>query len=150
MANSQFPEMVPRVEPYGSQRNYRTRDIRYHFRASRCQDCGEVYFPPREDLFCPNCNGRSFETYYPPKTGEVVTDFVDDIGYPPVGYNDGPPRTIVIVRLDDGVHVLSEVVELEGASAEPSTRVRMVLRKHKREDNGNWVYGYKFIVDRPG
>ena len=147
MANSQFPEMVPRVEPYGSQRNYRSKDMRYHIRGSRCVECGEVYFPPKDGLFCPKCNGREFEAYYPPKKGEVVTDFVDEIGYPPIGYNDGPSRTIVVVKLDDGIHVLSEIVEVEGERVASGTRVKMVVRKHKREDNGNWVYGYKFILD---
>jgi len=147
MSNSQFPEMVPRVEPYGSLRNYRTKDMRYHLRGSRCVQCGETYFPPKDGLFCPNCNGREFEPYFPPKKGVVVTDFLDEIGYPPVGYNDGPPRTIVIVELNDGTHVLSEVVELEGKRIKPGTHVRMVVRKHKREDNGNWVYGYKFLLD---
>ena len=26
-------------------------------------------------------------------------------------------------------------------------RVKMVLRKHKREDTGAWVYGFRFILD---
>lgn len=52
-----------------------------------------------------------------------------------------------MIRLDDGIHVISEIVEQEGALVKKGTRVRMVIRKHKREDTGNWVYGYKFVVE---
>lgn len=146
--SNQFPEMVPRVEPYGTMRTFRTKDSRYHMKGSRCEKCQEKYYPPREGLFCPNCGSRELVDYFPPKTGKVVSSWVDDVGYPAVGYNELPPRTIVAVKLDDGIHVISEIVEMEGEDVEPGTQVKMVVRKHKREDTGNWVYGYKFkLVD---
>lgn len=142
--SEEYPEMIPRTEVHGTRRTYRTKDIRYHLKGSICKDCGEKYFPPREGLFCPNCEGRDLEDYFPPREGEVLACWIDDVGYPAVGYTDLPPRSIVIVKLDDGIHILSEVVEKEGERVEKGTRVRMVVRKHKREDTGNWVYGYKF------
>lgn len=29
----------------------------------------------------------------------------------------------------------------------PGARVRMVLRKHKCEDTGAWVYGFRFVLE---
>ncbi len=144
--SGQFPELIPRVEVQGTIRTYRTKDSRYHIKGSQCEDCQEKYYPPREGLDCPNCGSRNLKDYYPPKKGEVVTCWIDDVGYPAVGYTDLPPRTIVVVKLEDGLHVLSEVVELEGEPVEPGTKVNMIIRKHKREETGNWVYGYKFAI----
>lgn len=144
---SEFPEIIPRLEAYSTMRTYRTRDSRYHLKGSRCADCGELYFPPRAGLVCPKCMGRNLVDYLPPKRGVVVTCWVDDVAYPAIGYTEQPPRSIVVVRLEDGIHVISEVVEAEGARIEAGTRVRAVIRKHKREDTGNWVYGYKFLVE---
>lgn len=103
--------------------------------------------PSREGLFCAKCSGKNLVPYYPAQSGEVLASWIDDVGYPAVGYTDFPPRTIVMIRLDDGIHVISEIVEQEGALVKKGTRVRMVIRKHKREDTGNWVYGYKFVVE---
>ncbi len=144
--SNEFPEMIPRTECHSTRRTYRTKDSRYHMKGSYCTDCGEKYFPPRQGLRCPNCGGRDLQDYYPPKRGEVLTSWKDDVGYPATGYTDFPPRTIVVVKLDDGLHIISEVVEMEGELVEKGTPVKMVIRKHKREDTGNWVYGYKFAL----
>ncbi len=143
----QYPEIVPRVEVQSTRRMYRTKDSRYHMKGSRCTECGQLYYPPREGLLCPKCSGKNLVPYYPAQSGEVLASWIDDVGYPAVGYTDLPPRTIVMIRLDDGIHVISEIVEQEGSLVKKGTRVRMIIRKHKREDTGNWVYGYKFVID---
>jgi uncharacterized OB-fold protein len=143
----EFPEIVPRTEVQSTKRTYRTKDSRYHMRGSRCTDCEQLYYPPREGLICPNCFGKNLEPYTPSPTGEVLASWIDDVGYPAVGYTDFPPRTIVAIRLDDGIHIISEIVEQEGKLVPTGSRVRMVIRKHKREDTGNYVYGYKFVLE---
>jgi uncharacterized protein len=144
----EYPEIVPRMEVQSTRRTYRTKDSRYHLKGSYCKDCGEKYFPPREGLQCPKCSSRNLDAYYPPKSGIVLASWIDDVGYPSVGYTDFPPRTIVMIKLDDGLHVISELVEQEGALVKKGTPVSVVIRKHKREDTGNWVYGYKFVVSK--
>jgi len=65
-----------------------------------------------------------------------------------LGYADLPQRYVGIVRLDDGVHVETELIGISDEEVNehvPGLRVRMVLRKIKRESNGNWCYGYKFM-----
>ena len=100
-------------------------------------------------MICPACQAREMKPYQCAHTGEIVTMAPDDLGFPAIGYGDYLPRFQVIIRLDDGVHVMSDVMEVEDpAELKPGARVKMVLRKHKREDNGAWVYGYRFILDQ--
>jgi len=72
---------------------------------------------------------------------------LDDVGFPAVGYGDNLPRVQAIVRLDDGVHLMVDLLQIRNVSeAQVGKRVKMVLRKHKREDTGAWVYGYGFVI----
>jgi uncharacterized OB-fold protein len=87
------------------------------------------------------------EPYECAHTGEIVVAALDDMGFPAWGYGDNLPRHMVIVRLDDGVHVMADVVDVDDPErVAPGARVRMVLRKHRREDTGAWVYGYRFVL----
>ena len=89
------------------------------------------------------------EPYECAHSGEIVTVAPDNLGFPATGYGEVLPRQIVVVRLDDGVHILTEIMEVEDPSeTKAGVRVRMELRKHKREDTGAWVYGYRFILDK--
>lgn len=89
------------------------------------------------------------EPYQCAQTGEIVTVALDDVGFPAVGYGDYMPRVQAIVRLDDGIHLMVDIMELSDPSeAQVGVRVKMVLRKHRREDTGAWVYGYGFVLDK--
>jgi uncharacterized OB-fold protein len=62
-----------------------------------------------------------------------------------LGYADLPKRFVGVVRLDDGIHVETELLEVTRETAKPGLRVAMVVRKLRRESNGNETYGYKFL-----
>jgi uncharacterized OB-fold protein len=89
------------------------------------------------------------EPYQCAQTGEIVALAQDNMGFPAIGYGDYLPRLQAIIRLDDGVHLMSDIMEVEQIEdVKTGDRVKMVLRKHKREDTGAWVYGFRFIIDR--
>jgi uncharacterized OB-fold protein len=70
------------------------------------------------------------------------------MGFPAIGYGDYLPRQQTIIRLDDGIHVMSDIMEVDDVEkVKVGARVKMVLRKHKREDTGAWVYGFRFVLD---
>lgn len=145
---NEFPELFVRWDTFSSVVWQRTRAGRYRLEGTKCAHCGEVFFPPRTGLICPCCHHREMEPYQCAQTGEIVTCAPDDLGFPATGYGDVMPRQQAIVRLDDGVHILTDLMEVsDPALLKPGARVRMVLRKHKREDTGAWVYGYRFILD---
>lgn len=146
--SNQFPELFVRLDTFSSSVWYRTKAGRYRLEGTRCRACGEKYFPPRRGLICPACHARDMEPYACAHSGEVVCVAPDDLGFPAMGYDTYLPRQMVIIRLDDGVHVMSEIMDCaDPAEIQPGRRVRMVLRKHKREDSGAWVYGPRFILE---
>ena len=70
------------------------------------------------------------------------------MGFPAIGYGDYMPRQQAVIRLDDGIHLMSDIMEAaDPEQVKAGARVKMVFRKHKREDTGAWVYGYRFILD---
>lgn len=146
--NADFPEFLVRVDTFSSAVWYRTKRGRYLIEGTRCTKCGEEFFPPRARLLCPNCGARAMEPYRCAEKGAVAAHAFDDLGFPAWGYGDDLPRRMVVVRLDDGIHVLGDIVDApKDAVIEAGARVRAVLRKHRREDTGAWVYGFKFVLD---
>lgn len=89
------------------------------------------------------------EPYLCAQSGEIVAIAPDDLGFPAMGYAGNLPRLMAVIRLDDGVHVMSDIIEVaDPADVAPGARVKMVLRKHKREDTGAWVYGFRFVLEK--
>ncbi len=146
--SQQFPEPFVRLDTFSSAVWYRTKAGRYRLEGTRCTACGEKFFPPRTALICPHCYARAMEPYECAHAGVVVSVALDNMGFPAMGYHTYLPRVMVIVRLDDGIHVMSEVMEADPAQVTVGARVKMVLRKHKREDTGAWVYGFRFILEK--
>jgi uncharacterized OB-fold protein len=76
-----------------------------------------------------------------------VVTALDDSGFPALGYGNQLPRILAMVRLDDSIHIMTDILQVQDPSlVTPGARVKMILRKHKREDNGAWVYGFGFVV----
>ncbi len=99
-------------------------------------------------MICPACHERLMEPYQCAQTGSIVTVAPDDVGFPALGYGENLPRIQAIVRLDDGIHLMTDIIQVaDPAEVQPGARVKMILRKHKREDTGAWVYGFGFILD---
>ncbi len=146
--NDQFPEILPRLESYSTMRTWRERFGRYLLRGSRCADCGSKWFPRRDGLNCPKCAGLKLEDYDCARAGTIDVVQKEDMGYPVMGYGETAPRLVCMIKLDDGVTILSEIVDASPEEAVPGARVKMVFRKHKREETGAWMYGYMFAMDR--
>jgi hypothetical protein len=147
--SDQFPEQFVRWDTFSSVLWYRNRAGRYRLEGTRCTNCGEKFFPPRTGLICPACHARAMEPYQCAQAGEIVAVALDDMGFPAIGYGDTMPRIQAIVRLDDGIHLMVDIIRAaDPAEVQIGARVKMVLRKHKREDTGAWVYGYGFVLDQ--
>jgi uncharacterized OB-fold protein len=146
--NPQYPEFFVRLDTFSSAVWYRTKAGRYRLEGTRCGNCQRTFFPPRPGLICPSCHARCMEPYQCAHSGEIVALAPDDAGFPAHGYGDCLPRMMIIVRLDDGTHVMSELTDVnDPGEASAGARVHMVLRKHRREDTGAWVYGPRFVLD---
>lgn len=147
--SNEFTDPFVRLDTFSSSVWYRTKAGRYRIEGTECGNCGEKFFPPRTGLICPACHARDMKPYQCSHGGVIVTSAPDDLGFPAIGYGDYMPRQQAIIRLDDGIHLMSDIMEVENAEdVKPGARVKMVVRKHKREDNGAWVYGYRFILEK--
>ncbi len=142
MADNLFGS-IARVETHNTVRAYKEKDGRFRIIGSKCPDCGSIWYPRR--FICPKCHGRNLQPYECAQEGEVVTSWVDMIGFPVIGFEDIDDRCVAMIKLDDGIHVMGEIIDVR-KEVPNGTRVKAVIRQLKRDDTGNLMYGYKFEV----
>ncbi|MHA1973900.1 MAG: Zn-ribbon domain-containing OB-fold protein [Candidatus Hodarchaeales archaeon] len=130
-----------KLETYNEIRFSGTRFGRHRLQGVKCKKCGALYFPER--FVCPQCHSRELEPYLCARTGVIDTFWVD-FRFAPVGYGDIEHRIIAMVRLDDGLTIITEIVDIPQDMVKNGMKVEMVVRKLRRSDLGNVLYGYKF------
>ncbi len=115
---------------------------RYRLEAGKCKNCGKHFYPPR--LVCDACACREFETATLGNKGTLETFTV--IRVAPSDFSDQAPYAIGIVKLDDGVCLLAQVVDIDPEKIETGMRVTMEFRKIKEAgDSGVIYYGHKAV-----
>jgi uncharacterized OB-fold protein len=92
------------------------------------------------------------ENYQFSHRGELVTNHHGQLAWyvPPVqGYEVyGDTRILAVIKLPEGVHVGgTELIDHPPEKVRDGMKVRMVLRKLRREQNGNWQYGFMWAPD---
>jgi len=145
---------------YHPAKSWRERHGRYRLLGSRCPACGALFFPRCQ--CCSRCGRTPLAAYECTPTGRVVAGWSPAEITTPSGFGDHMPRYVALVRLDDGVHVKGEVVDIDEDQLQPALegfdlkkpreglRVMAVLRRLRRESNGSWLYGFKFTPCRDG
>jgi uncharacterized OB-fold protein len=126
-------------------RFWRENPSRYNLAANRCTSCGRVYFPPRS--ICPQCRRKSLGRMKPMRLkgeGEVYTFSV--VHEAPPQLEAQKPYIIAMVKMDEGVMLTSQIIDVDVTTLRIGMRVRTVLRK-LGEDGAQGViyYGYKFM-----
>jgi hypothetical protein len=126
----------------GSARYWREIPQRYRHEAARCVACGKIHFPPR--LVCSGCRGTTFTKVTLAPEGAVETFTV--IRVPPTGFGAETPYAVGIVRLDDGVKVTAQIVDVDLAELQIGQRVRVEFRRLQKDgEAGILCYGYKYV-----
>lgn len=143
MATDNLHGPIPKIEAHNTVRGFKEKEGRYRLVGVKCQECGEIYFPRR--FVCPKCQSQKLVAYECAHEGVVITSWVDKMGFPAIGYEDIDNRVIAMIRLNDGVTIISEIVDV-GKEVPKDTPVEFIIRAQKRDDTGNLVYGYKFRV----
>lgn len=123
-------------------RYWREVPQRYRMEAAKCTACGEIHFPPRR--VCMECGKREFETVVLPDTGKVITWTV--IRVAPDEFTDLSPYAVCLVELDNGVKIMSQLVDIDLETIELGMPVKIEFRRI-REDGAAGVlfYGYKVV-----
>jgi uncharacterized OB-fold protein len=126
-------------------RHWRETPERYRLEAGKCKKCGSIQFPDR--LICPGCGAREFETINLSGKGELVTFTV--IRVAPTGFGDLGPYAIGIVKMDEGVQMMAQVVDCDPTELKIGDRVVTQFRRINEEGKtGMIIYGYKFVPDQ--
>lgn len=96
-----LPRVTPELAPFLAAAKERRLVVQ------RCSGCGELRFPPRE--LCSRCWSREAEWVPVSGRGEVFSFYWMHQIYHP-GFAAEVPYAVVIVALDEGPHVLSNIV----------------------------------------
>jgi uncharacterized OB-fold protein len=78
-------------------------------RLQRCNDCSNVYFPPRP--FCAKCGSRSVAWFKASGHGRLFSYVINH--RPAPGFQDEAPYAIAIVELDEGPRMMTNLVDVE-------------------------------------
>ena len=134
----------------------------YRLIGSRCKQCGTVHYPRKMVCVYP-CTSHDMEETQLSHTGNIVYGGFAPRATGTGGYVDAQPQFFTTVKLDNGPHVMGELVNLPldfvrrviFNPREKETiygkKVRMVLRRFRKHDNGDITYGHKFeLLDTIG
>jgi uncharacterized OB-fold protein len=125
-------------------RHWRAAPERYRLEAVKCKKCGSIQFPKR--LICPDCGAREFDTFRLSGKGELATFTI--IRVAPTGFVDLAPYAVGIVKMDEGIQVMGQVVDCNPEELKIGDRVVTHFRRINEESKtGMIMYGYKFVPD---
>jgi hypothetical protein len=125
------------------QRYWREIPQRYRLEAGKCKKCGYIAFPPR--LVCPKCRNREFEIVRLKDEGKIVSYTI--IRVPPEQFSDQAPYAMGIIELNDGVKILTQIVDCEFEELAIGKKVKIEFRKIRNEGEAGIIcYGYKAVL----
>ncbi|MCL6476949.1 MAG: Zn-ribbon domain-containing OB-fold protein [Peptococcaceae bacterium] len=90
----------------------------------RCKECGHIDFPPY--LYCTECMSMEHEWIESSKRGTVYSFSTTYLGAPPSFVND-QPYTLIFVDLEEGVRMLSRIVDCKPEDVKIGMEVEAVF-----------------------
>ncbi|WP_456326237.1 Zn-ribbon domain-containing OB-fold protein [Palaeococcus sp. (in: euryarchaeotes)] len=114
---------------------------KYRMVGTKCKECGEIYFPPRQ--VCPKCGSREMEDVQLSGKGKVLSWTI--VRNPPSGFEYFRPYPLALIELEEGPIVLAQLTDVDENQIDFGMEVEMVTRKIREfEEDGLILYGYKF------
>jgi uncharacterized OB-fold protein len=117
MSNSERTIQAPAINPE-SQRFF-TAANEGKLLVGKCKDCNAFHFYPR--AICPHCNSDSVDWLPSTGTGTIYTFSTMRRGVP-------VPYTIAYVTLDEGVSMMTNIVDCDPDAIKVGDRVKLVFR----------------------
>lgn len=125
-------------------RYWREIPERYRMEAAKCSKCNSIQFPKR--IICPECGAREFETIRLSGKGELSTFTI--IRVAPSGFGDLAPYAIGVVKLEEGIQVMGQVVDCNPEELKAGDKLVTQFRRMNEEgQTGMIIYSYKFVPD---
>jgi uncharacterized OB-fold protein len=124
---------------------WRTKDRYYRILGNKCESCGQEYFPPV--TVCPNCHSTKLIDREMPKSGSLLSYSLQKESVQ--GFEDQEPMIFGLIRLENGVRIISQLVDIPYESLKEGMKLVAVFRRIKAEgEAGQIFYGYKFSRNR--
>jgi uncharacterized OB-fold protein len=98
---------------------------RGELRAQRCADCGNAQLHPRRR--CSSCGGKDLAYFATSGQGSLYT-FTTIYRSAPSAFVDQVPYTLAVVALEDGVRMLSRIVDADDSELTCDMPVHLVMR----------------------
>jgi uncharacterized OB-fold protein len=99
--------------------------------ATRCKQCGQVYFPPRMD--CADCIDSEVEWFEITDKGKLVT--YTTVNYGPTGFEDDAPYILAVAEFPSGVKVFGRLEQgMQESDIETGMSVRLVSLRLPNEN----------------
>ncbi len=115
---------------------------RYRLEGTKCEVCGNVYFPPRN--VCPKCRSKGKIVPFT-FSGKGKVYSLTEISVPPTGLERQVPYVFAIIELDEGARVAGQIVDASYEDVSIGDRVEVVFRKIQQDDPEGLIhYGFKF------
>ena len=95
----------------------------HELKFQRCHKCGHVRWPPSE--LCPQCHSTETTWQISKGIGRVYTFAVYHTA-PHAGFADDLPYTVAIVALDEGPHLLTNIVNCSSEEVKCDMPVKVV------------------------
>lgn len=123
-------------------RFWRKIENRYNLIGTRCESCGEAFFPPRR--MCPTCRRDSAIVGHKfPRRGEIVTFTV--IRTAPAAFDHQTPYVVAIIETPEGTRFTTQLVGTEPDEVEIGMPVEATFRKIAEDGSDGAIhYGVKF------
>ena len=106
MAETKYIKPLPRIDE--ESKGYWEACRRHELVLQRCGDCGTLRHYPR--ALCPSCLSERIEWLRAAGTGHVYTFTVTHQNQAP-GFRDALPYVLAYVELDEGVRLLTNIVD---------------------------------------
>jgi len=110
---------------------------------SQCNNCGEIFFPKRDNVLCSNCQANNFTEIKLSNRGKIYS-FTVVMQRPPEYYKGEVPYAIGFVELPEGIRVETLFTGCNFENLKVGMEVEMVIEKLHEEEDGTEVYCYKF------
>lgn len=114
---------LPQPSPWSAPYWEAAREHRFVIQS--CTDCDKPIMYPRR--YCPHCLQDNLAFIPSAGTGEIYTLTTQTAG-PPSGFADQLPYAIAVIRLDEGVQLMSNIVGPGATEAKIGDRVRVDFR----------------------
>ncbi len=121
-------------------RYWREEKPRYRLMGEECAKCSAKHYPKMP--VC-SCGSTEFKPYKLAEVGKVKSWTV--IRNAPLGYERFTPYVVALIELDDSVHILSQLVDIEPEAVKAGMKVEYTFRKVTEDGQAGLIqYGYKF------